>query len=90
MRCKCGGKTKVVNTRDTVLEGEAAQERRRSCVTCHIRFSTIEVILEHTVANGPRIMGVGRNRKPLNRAQVTRNAEARRILENLKDGAEAD
>lgn len=44
MRCaRCNGKTKVIDSRDT----PKSRNRRRECMECAERFSTLEVRMEH-------------------------------------------
>ena len=45
MRCKCGGDTRVVDAR--VLENGV--RRRRLCMDCGFRFSTLESVLPEKV-----------------------------------------
>jgi transcriptional regulator NrdR family protein len=41
MKCDCGGKTRVLDSRGV--------NRRRECLKCHMRFSTEEVIITKPV-----------------------------------------
>lgn len=41
MKCSCGGDTRVVDSRDT----EKGLRRRRLCMDCGFRFSTLESVL---------------------------------------------
>jgi len=43
MTCpKCGGKTKVINSRDAIDQDEEVRDRRRRCEECAHTFYTIE------------------------------------------------
>jgi len=40
MKCKCGSETRILETRSRM---SGILRRRRECVLCHHRFSTLEV-----------------------------------------------
>ena len=40
MKCKCGSETRIIETRSRM---SGIIRRRRECVLCHNRFSTLEV-----------------------------------------------
>jgi len=88
MKCKCGGKTDVRDTRVSVEGGESFARRRRECLKCGARFSTIEIFIEGTLATSKQTMKPNKPKEPrkkMDAAQVRRNAQARRILEEMKD-----
>lgn len=39
MKCKCGGETEVLSTRNKTV-------RRRQCLSCGLRFTTREILIE--------------------------------------------
>lgn len=82
MRCECGGKTVTVDSRS--YDGNRTR-RRRECVECKNRFSTIEIPMPETTVRVKPKPGVG-----LNREKVVRNSDARRKLENLRDQRELE
>jgi hypothetical protein len=56
-RCPtCGATGLVLDTRTIRL----TVKRRRSCVSCGSRWTTQEVVVHGSFANGPRIMRVGK------------------------------
>ena len=87
MKCSCGGKTQVLDRRGVY--------RRRECLACGTRFSTkesmvnrqsvrekLEPIEEKKRPRKRRVVGT----MPLNtREQVTKNASARRRIEEMRD-----
>lgn len=91
MKCKCGGSTAVMDTRVSVEGGESFVRRRRECLKCGARFSTIEIVIEGTLATSKQISKPSKATKPkalikkLDAEQVRRNAQARRRLEEVQD-----
>ena len=93
MNCKCGGKTDVLDTRASIEGNESFARRRRACLLCGARFSTIEVVIEGTYTAGKRVMKPNKPkelRKKMDAEQVRRNAQARRMLEEVRDGEYGD
>lgn len=41
--CQCGGQMRVLDSRPTTFYGAHAVRRRRCCVKCNVRSTTIEV-----------------------------------------------
>ena len=87
MKCSCGGKTQVLDRRGVY--------RRRECLACGARFSTKESMVNRQSAHKklkpteekkrPRKRRVV-STMPLNtREQATKNASARRKLEEMRD-----
>lgn len=91
MNCtKCGSDTKVIDSRGT--------KRRRECLTCQHRFSTVEVLWER---GKPEIKYIEENKqiekpKPVAKKtikppkqnsaiQLKKNASARRKIEDWRD-----
>ena len=87
MKCDCGGRTRVLDSR--------GDYRRRECLTCGVRFSTAETVVGrqgvHMQAEPVAEKKRPRKRRvvgtmPLNtREQATKNASARRRLEEMRD-----
>lgn len=88
MKCQCGGSTAVAETRASVEGGESFARRRRECLKCGARFSTIEVVIEGTLATSKQTMKPKEPKKQkikFDAEQVRRNAQARRRLEEAQD-----
>ena len=83
MKCSCGGETQVLDRRGVY--------RRRECLACSTRFSTKESMVNRQSVREKLkpIEEKKRPRKstmPLNtREQVTKNASARRRIEDMRD-----
>lgn len=88
MNCtKCGSDTKVIDRRGT--------KRRRECLTCNHRFSTVEVLWERKKqkAEKPIVLPVVepvatktvKQPKKSLAVQLKKNASARRKIEDLRD-----
>ena len=79
MRCECGGRTSVVDSRNT--DDNKCVRRRRLCEECGARFSTLEIVMQTTIRK-PRVKPVS---QVFNREKVTKNASARRRIEEMRD-----
>jgi transcriptional regulator NrdR family protein len=91
MKCpKCDGGTKVVDRREN--------RRRRECLLCKHRFSTLEVlpdavakkvepVIENVRAEKPKAPPkiAPKRTNPITVSAVKRNADARRKIEELRD-----
>lgn len=82
MKCSCGGGTRVVDRRE--------EYRRRECVVCGKRFSTMEIVVNRARTKAPtkkrKTRATAATPMAKNtREQVTKNASARRRLEDMRD-----
>lgn len=83
MNCpKCGADSKVVETR--------GDRRRRQCLSCAERWSTIEIMLARGAVKTEKPKEPEKKKEPpvakvSMAAQLKRNTEARRKLEERKD-----
>lgn len=85
MKCACGGKTEVVDVRPESGEPQIVR-RRRECLTCKQRITTLEIPLDKPEPK--KIMKPKEDKaKPIknNREQVKKNQTARRRLEEIRD-----
>lgn len=82
MKCDCGSKTRVLDSRGVC--------RRRECLKCFMRFSTEEIVVtkpvkfieKKKVQTKKRVKNI---LPPNNWQQVAKNTSARRKLEALRD-----
>lgn len=82
MKCDCGSKTRVLDSRGS--------NRRRECLKCFMRFSTEEVVVTKPVKfiEKKKVQTKKRVKNILptnNWQQVAKNTSARRKLEELRD-----
>lgn len=82
MKCSCGEPTQVLDRR--------GEYRRRECVVCGKRFSTMEIVVNRARTKAPTKKRKTRATEapPMaknTREQVTKNASARRRLEDMRD-----
>ena len=87
MKCDCGGKTRVLDSRGV--------NRRRECLKCHMRFSTEEVIITKPVKSPEKKKRQTKKRVknilPLNNwQQLEKNTSARQKLEEMRDNIKED
>jgi len=78
MKCNCGGKTQVLDRR--------GEYRRRECLKCKNRFSTKEIVVVRARnKTQPKKRKAPAPMAKNTREQVTKNASARRLLEERRD-----
>ena len=82
MKCDCGGKTRVLDSRGVL--------RRRECLKCHMRFSTEEVVVTKPVKfiEKKKVQTKKRVKNILptnNWQQQEKNTSARRKIEEMRD-----
>jgi len=87
MKCDCGSKTRVLDSRGV--------NRRRECLKCCMRFSTEEVVVTKPVKfiEKKKVQTKKRvkNILPINNwQQLEKNISARRKLEELRDNIKED
>ena len=87
MKCDCGGKTRVLDSRGV--------NRRRECLKCHMRFSTEEVIITKPVKSPEKKKRQTKKRvknilPPNNWQQLEKNTSARQKLEEMRDNIKED
>lgn len=87
MKCDCGSKTRVLDSRGV--------SRRRECLKCFMRFSTEEVVVAKPVkfTEKKKVQTKKRVKNILptnNWKQVAKNTSARRKLEELRDNIKED
>ncbi len=83
MKCDCGSKTRVLDTRGV--------HRRRECLKCCMRFSTEEVIV--TKPEKKKVQAKKRVKSILpanNWQQLAKNTSARQRLEAIRDTIKED
>ena len=81
MKCKCGGDTRVVDSR--IVEG--GLRRRRLCLDCGFRFSTLETVLEEK----PKEPKPSKNKSNYTAKEVVdqirkKKLQARRAVEDVR------
>lgn len=75
MKCKCGGATIILDSRHTT---EGGRWRRRKCLTCNQKFTTLEYIIDEVQDKRGRPIQVEQSTaKPL-------FTKARHRIEDLK------
>jgi len=79
---KCGCKTQVVDSRDA--DEGASVRRRRECVSCKYRFSTLEILHEPSVVVEKPKKEVKPQKGP-NLTLHRRQMNARRKFEEMQD-----
>jgi len=83
MKCDCGSKTRVLDSRGV--------NRRRECLQCFMRFSTEEVIVTKSdkkkVKTKKRVKNI---LPPNNWQQLAKNINARQKLEEMRDTIKED
>jgi hypothetical protein len=83
MKCpKCIEATQVLETRQT--------RRRRECLTCGFRFTTLEVLATEAAAPQPEPRPVPKPKPAPAKINIKARAEARRIIEERRDRARLD
>ena len=87
MKCNCGSKTRVLDSRGVF--------RRRECLKCCMRFSTEEVVVTKPVKfiekKKRQTKKRVKNILPTNNwQQVAKNTSARQKLESLRDNIKED
>ena len=83
MKCDCGSKTRVLDSRGVC--------RRRECLQCFMRFSTEEVVVTKPEKKKVQTKKRVKNILPTNNwQQVAKNINARQKLEALRDTIKED
>jgi len=83
MKCDCGSKTRVLDTRGV--------NRRRECLKCCMRFSTEEVVVTKPEKKKVQTKKRVKNILPANNwQQQEKNTSARRKIEEMRDTIKED
>jgi len=83
MKCDCGSKTRVLDTRGV--------HRRRECLKCCMRFSTEEVVVTKPEKKKRQTKKRVKNILPTNNwQQLAKNTSARQKLEAIRDNIKED
>jgi len=83
MKCDCGSKTRVLDSRGV--------NRRRECLQCFMRFSTEEVIVTKSDKKKVKTKKRVKNILPANNwQQLAKNTSARQKLEAIRDTIKED
>lgn len=77
MKCECGSDTKVVDTR--IIQNK--QRRRRVCIECGNRFSTIEILESELTLHNIQLPEEPRKKEPKPKTPYVRKETAQSLNE---------